>query len=80
MKNYQASMQTPFGHIGLYFVDNRLAVIDFIDAEHEIRPRDNAVIEVCAQIRKYIENAETIPSFDVSFYSQGTPFQQESLG
>ncbi len=77
MKNYQASMQTPFGHIGLYFVENRLAAIDFIDAEYEIRPRDKAVITVCAQIRKYLENAETIPSFDVSCYSQGTSFQQK---
>ena len=77
MKNYQASMQTPFGHIGLYFVENRLAAIDFIDAEYEVRPRDQSVLEVCAQISKYLENANTIPSFSVSCYSQGTSFQQK---
>ena len=70
-------MQTPFGHIGLYFVENRLAAIDFIDAEYEIRPRDTAVLDVWTQIRKYLENAETNASFNVRCYSQGTSFQQK---
>lgn len=70
-------MQTPFGHIGLYFVENRLAAIDFIDAEYEIRPRDTAVLDVWTQIRKYLENAETKPSFNVRCYPQGTSFQQK---
>lgn len=77
MKNYQASIQTPFGHIGLYFVEDGLAVIDFIDAEYEIRPRDQSVSEVCAQIRKYLDNAMTVQSFDVACSLQGTPFQQK---
>jgi methylated-DNA-[protein]-cysteine S-methyltransferase len=70
-------MQIPFGHIGLYFVEDRLAVIDFIDAEHEIRPRDQSVSQVCAQIRKYLDNANAIPSFNVRCSLQGTPFQHK---
>ncbi len=77
MKDYQASMQVPFGHIGLHFVKDRLAAIDFIDAECEIRPRDRFVFDVCAQIRTYLDDAKSLPSFHILCDLKGTRFQQK---
>lgn len=77
MKIYQASVKTPFGHLGLRFDENRLSAIDFIDAETEVRPRDESVAEVCALIRRYLDNADTVPSFNLPCALQGTPFQQK---
>jgi methylated-DNA-[protein]-cysteine S-methyltransferase len=77
MKNYQASVEIPFGHLGLCFAENRLVAIDFIDAVTEIRPRDQSVAEVCTLIRRYLDNAKTVPSFNLPCALHGTPFQQK---
>lgn len=77
MKDYQASIKTPFAHLGLCFVDNRLAAVDFIDADTEIAPRNQAAIRVCRWIEQYLED----PTADVDVVGQcsneGTPFQKK---
>lgn len=77
MKNYQASIKTPFAHLGLSFIDNKLAAIDFIDAETEIKPGDKSAINVCNQIRQYIDNPKADKRFDILCSIEGTPFQQK---
>ena len=75
MKNYRASIKTPFAHLGLIFRDSRLTAIDFIDAENEITSRDKAAVDVCNQIRRYIDNPKSMKKFSVACSLDGTPFQ-----
>ena len=75
MKHYQASIKTPFAHLGISLVDDRLAAIDFIESNNEIKPADDATVNVCKQIRQYLENPALHDSFDIVCSYSGTPFQ-----
>jgi len=75
MKNYQASIKTPFAHLGVRLIDNRLAAIDFIESNREIKPADDAAVNVCNQIRRYLDDPEAKPGFDILCSFSATPFQ-----
>ena len=75
MKQYQASIKTPFSHLGICIVDNKLAAIDFIESNNEIKPVDDVAVNVCKQIRLYLENPALHDSFDIICAYSGTPFQ-----
>lgn len=77
MKQYQASIKTPFAHLGISMVDNKLAAIDFIESNKEIKPRDGATDNVCEQISLYLENPVINHSLDIGCSFSGTPFQNK---
>ena len=75
MNDYQASVITPFAHLGIKLQDNRLAAIDFISRQAEITPVDDAGIEVCIQIRRYLHDPGAHGRFNIPCSLTGTPFQ-----
>jgi methylated-DNA-[protein]-cysteine S-methyltransferase len=77
MKNYQASIKTPFAHLGLCFRGNQLTAIDFIESDKEIKPCDKTAANVCSQIRRYIESPRMDKAFEIMCSIQGTPFQKK---
>ena len=77
MKNYQASIKTPFAHLGISMVDNRLAAIDFIESSREIKPADDAAANICNQIRRYLDTPEANQCLDISCSFSATPFQNK---
>ena len=77
MKAYEASIKTPFAHLGISCIDNRLAAIDFIDTAKEIGPVAGTAVYVCEQIRQYLDNPGAKYRFHISCLLQGTPFQQK---
>lgn len=77
MKNYQASIRAPFAHLGIRIIDNKLASIDFIESETEIKPADDATVNVCNQIRRYLDDPCANEPFDISCSFSATPFQQK---
>lgn len=77
MKNYQASIKTPFAHLGIRVIDNKLAAIDFIESANEIEPDDKSAAKVCSQIRRYLDDPKANNQFDISCSIAGTPFQQK---
>lgn len=77
MKNYQASIKTPFAHLGLCFRDHRLTAIDFIESDKEIKPRDKTAANVCNQIKQYVESPKADKTFEIICSLEGTPFQKK---
>ena len=77
MKNYQASIRAPFAHLGIRVVDNKLAAIDFIESEMEIKPADDTTVNVCRQIRRYLDDPCANEPFDISCAFSATPFQRK---
>ncbi len=77
MKNYQASIRAPFAHLGIRIVDNKLAAIDFIESETEIEPEDVVSVDVCKQIRQYLDDPGANEQFDIACSFSATPFQQK---
>ena len=77
MKAYQASIKTPFVHLGISMVNNRLAAIDFIESEDEIYPADQTTQNVCNRIRQYLQDSKAIDPFDIPCTFAGTAFQQK---
>lgn len=75
MKNYQASIKTPFAHLGLRVVDSRLAAIDFIEAEDEIKPADAVAAAICDRIRRFLDDPLTCNCRGIPCAVTGTPFQ-----
>jgi len=75
VKNYQASIKTPFAHLGLHIVDSRLAAIDFIELEDEIKPADAATEGIRDRIRRFLENPLTSNCREIPCSVTGTPFQ-----
>ncbi len=77
MKKYQASIKTPFAHLGICINDDKLEAIDFIESENEIKPGNESTVNVCNQIRQYLDNPKASDRFDISCSLAGTPFQQK---
>ena len=77
MRNYQASIKTPFAHLGLRFRDNQLTAIDFIESDKEIKPCNKTAASVCNQIIRYIESPQADTAFEIICSLQGTPFQKK---
>ncbi len=77
MKNYQASIKTPFAHLGIRIIDNKLAAIDFIESKREIKPVDDSAVKVCNQIMRYLDNPRANESFDIPCTYSATPFQNK---
>jgi methylated-DNA-[protein]-cysteine S-methyltransferase len=77
MKNYQASIRAPFAHLGIRIVDNKLAAIDFIESETEIKPGDETTVDVCRQIRRYLDDPGANVQFDITCSFSATPFQRK---
>ncbi|MGD2160375.1 MAG: methylated-DNA--[protein]-cysteine S-methyltransferase [Gammaproteobacteria bacterium] len=80
MGTYQASIQTPFAHLGIRLLQDRLAAIDFIDADSEIRPDSESAAAICTQIRHYLDNPQQAYRFNIPYLLEGTPFQQKVWG
>lgn len=77
MKNYQASIKTPFAHLGLCFRDNQLTAIDFIESDKEIEPCNKTAANVCHQIMRYIESPQAHEAFEIICSLNGTAFQRK---
>ncbi|MGB5277814.1 MAG: MGMT family protein [Gammaproteobacteria bacterium] len=77
MKHYQASIKTPFAHLGLCFSANKLTAIDFIESDKEIKPRDETAVSVCNQIRQYVQSPKGDSAFEIMYSIQGTSFQKK---
>ena len=75
MQYYQASIKTPFAHLGIRVVDNNLVAIDFIESKKEIDCCDESAAEVCNQIRRYLDNPGVNEPFNIACSFTGTPFQ-----
>lgn len=75
MNNYQASIKTPFAHLGIRMIDKRLVAIDFIESNREIKPADAPAADVCKQIRRYLESPVASQGFDLRCSVSATPFQ-----
>ena len=75
MKQYQASIKTPFAHLALVLDDGDLVAIDFISASaKEIRPETAQAKDIVRQIRDYCQRS--VRKFDVKLRLQGTDFQK----
>ncbi len=74
---YQASIKTPFAHLGLVFKDDRLVNVEFIDAETEIQPSTKAAKATIKQICDYCSDATDAYQFDLDLNAEGTPFQKK---
>jgi methylated-DNA-[protein]-cysteine S-methyltransferase len=77
MGTYQASIQTPFAHLGIRLLQDRLAAIDFIDANSEIKADSESAAAVCNQIRHYLDSPQQPYRFNIPYLLEGTPFQQK---
>jgi methylated-DNA-[protein]-cysteine S-methyltransferase len=77
MSNYQASLKTPFAHLAIRLEKGRLAAIDFIDADDEIRAASESALAVCDQIRCYLDNPKQAYRFTIPCMIEGTPFQKK---
>jgi methylated-DNA-[protein]-cysteine S-methyltransferase len=77
MSTYQASIKTPFAHLGIRMVEDRLAAIDFIGADNEITNDNACALDICNRIRRYLDNPETGCLSDISYLLAGTPFQKK---
>ena len=75
MTSYQASIRTPFAHLGIRVSDGRLTAIDFITAKNEISPRGDVAADICSQIRRYLQDPETPLSSNIACAPAGTAFQ-----
>lgn len=76
MKRYQASIATPFAHLGLRVIDNRLAAIDFISATQEIEPDDAFSADVRERIRQFLDDPLAHKRLAIPCLLTGTPFQR----
>lgn len=76
MKKYQASIKTPFAHLGIRIIDNRLAAIDFINTKTEIKPVDDTAVIICNWIRKYLDDPLMQEKFEIPYSMSGTSFQK----
>ena len=77
MKNYQASIKTPFAHLGIRIIDHQLAAIDFIESKNEIDPDNELAVNICNQIKQYLDNPKLNDQPGISCSFSGTPFQQK---
>lgn len=77
MQKYQASIKTPFAHLGISIIDSKLAAIDFIESNREIKPIDASAVNVCNQIRRYLDKPGANQGFDISCSFSATPFQNK---
>ena len=77
MQKYQASIKTPFAHLGIRLAGNRLAGIDFIDGAKEIKPDGRTAAQVCRQIRQYLDDPSAHRRFSILCAATGTPFQKK---
>jgi methylated-DNA-[protein]-cysteine S-methyltransferase len=75
MIDYQASIKTPFAHLGIRLEDNRLAAIDFIRRQQELVPTGQAGNDICMRIRHYLDNPLHNGCIDIPCSYAGTPFQ-----
>ena len=77
MSNYQATIKTPFAHLGIRVIADKLAAIDFIDADSEINAADACTQDICNQIRHYLNDPAADHQFDIACMLEGTAFQKK---
>jgi methylated-DNA-[protein]-cysteine S-methyltransferase len=75
MNAYQASIKTPFAHLGIRLEDDRLAAVEFIREQKERVPADDAAMEICQRIRSYLDDPLQNDCLDIPCCYTGTPFQ-----
>lgn len=77
MNKYQASVKTPFAHLGLRLKDDQLVGVEFIDRKHEIPPSTETAKTLCAYLRRYCQAPGDVASVNIACKLNGTPFQQK---
>lgn len=75
--NYDASVKTPFAHIGLRFDAEKLVTVDFINAKKEIKAETAVAKRACKKIRDYCDGKLDISELDMPIETHGTPFQEK---
>ena len=77
MNEYQASVKTPFAHLGLRLEDDQLVGVEFIDRKDEISPSTKTAKTLCAHVRQYCKTPDVITSNNIPCKLNGTAFQQK---
>ena len=75
MNPFQARIQTPFADLGIRLEGSRLAAVEFIRSQKERVPDDNAAIEICQHIRRYLDDPFQNDFLDIPCCYTGTTFQ-----
>jgi len=72
---YDAVVDAPFGRLGVYLRDDRLAGIDFLDRRTPaVAPKSAAARRVCKELDAYL--ADPRHAFRGALALSGTPFQR----
>ena len=77
MNEYQASVKTPFAHLGLRLEDDQLVGVEFIDRKDEISPSTKTAKSLCAYLKRYCQAPGDVASVKFPCKLNGTPFQQK---
>ena len=77
MNKYQASVKTPFAHLGLRLEDDQLVGVEFIDRKDEITPSTKTAKSLCAYLKRYCKAPGDVVSVNIPCKLNGTPFQQK---
>ena len=77
MTTYQASIKTPYAHLGIRIHDSRLVAIDFIQARQAIKPVDAEVADICKRLQRYLDGPVNSGGSDIPCAIKGTAFQQK---
>ena len=77
MNKYQASIRTPYAHLGIRMRDSRLVAIDFIHAKREIKPVDAEAADICERLRRYLDEPMSSARDDIPCAAEGTTFQHK---
>lgn len=75
MSNYQASVKTPFAHLGLRIEKDELVGIEFIHRSKEIKPSTQAAENLCDHLRQYCSKPRDVSCSGIACNLKGTPFQ-----
>jgi methylated-DNA-[protein]-cysteine S-methyltransferase len=75
MNAFQASMKTPFAHLGIRLEADRLAAVEFTRQQKERVPGDDAAMKICQRIRRYLDDPLHNDCLDIPVCYTGTPFQ-----
>jgi len=77
MNSPEASVITPFAHLGLSFCNNRLTGISFMNNGAAIPPLSRVAKLVSKQLLEYCANNRPAYEFDIPYQIEGTDFQKQ---
>jgi len=76
MNHPEATVVTPFAHLGLQFCNEKLTKISFMKKRAEIPPLSNVAKSVSRQLLEYCSKDRQDFEFDVPYQLEGTDFQK----